>query len=83
MDGKVVAPQGPYPEAVMPPRGRRYRDDIDDETLIIPRVIQYRAERVEFGPLGWEVFVAEGYPMHRITDQLDAIYGLCKMIGGW
>lgn len=85
MDGRIVRDSGAVLLANTLPKAASY---IQWEPTSVPgahiRCVTYDRHRLahpRMGDLG-TVYVADGYPMHRITDQLNAIVGLCRLACG-
>jgi hypothetical protein len=56
---------------------------VDEASLVETKQLLYYRKRFFKGPFEFEALVVQGFPVHRITDALDAICGLCFYIEGW
>lgn len=50
----------------------------------MPRTVEYRVHRFGHADLGApSLAVADGFPIHRITDGANALMALCRLFAGW
>ena len=80
LNERMIAAEGAMFIAPVPVRVETSWAKVDGPTASMElRTVTYRLERVAYKDWVAPCWVAEGYPMHRITDALNVIIAMARL----